>query len=347
MGIAEEAGDGAAIPLDDGSWLSENGQSVIVQSQLALLEKSIKSGGGVYSIIKDDESDWQKIVNEGILKVLPTDQTQAKEQWKEIYMWFLFPALLLFISALFPSLKLVLAFIVLSSLIAFSTLKADEVFLDHLYAGESGYEKKNFYQAKSAFVQSVLKANTSKERAIALHNLGNSLFQIGDYATASQLFMDALRYDPQQKQSAHNQKLSYELYKALSRRQRNQQMQGNLGAPNRNSLLQDLPDNINQNLNTQAVNTTEFKLPDLPKETLNRLLKKGLARIQLLQAEKEKNKDNVKKQQNIDEARLYLIGLEEQVSASSNPLWKRLFEIEEGFPGDLEEPEKIPGVKPW
>jgi len=76
-------------------------------------------------------------------------------------------------------------------------------------------------------------------------------------------------------------------------------------------------------------------------------LKKGLAHIKLLQANGEKNKQEAKEEHNLDEARLYLLGLGEQLKPSSNPLWKRLFEIEEGFPGDLDKPEEIPRVQPW
>jgi len=32
---------------------------------------------------------------------------------------------------------------------------------------------------------------------------------------------------------------------------------------------------------------------------------------------------------------------------TSNALWKRLFEIEEGFPGKLKQPKEIPGVPAW
>ena len=274
-------------------------------------------------------------------------QVKSSEQWKQLYFWFLLPAFLLLFSAYLPSLKAVLIILILSSFLAFTTAKAEEAYLDRILEGKSGYLNEDFDHAKRAFIQAVLEANSSEDRAVALHNLGNSLFQIGDYATATRLFSDALRQNPKQEQSMHNQKLSYELYKALERRQRNQQMQGNLGTPSRNSLLQELPDRLPQSANTQAVIVSEFTLPKLPKEAQDKLLKKGLAYIKLVQANGEKNKQEAKEEHNLDEARLYLLGLGEQLKPSSNPLWKRLFEIEEGFPGDLDKPEEIPGIQPW
>jgi len=345
LGIATD--ENVAIPLADGSWLTNKGQGVITSANLDQLEKTIKKWGGVFSIVSDDESDWQRLYQQGILKDRAASQVKSSEQWKQLYPWFLLPAFLLLFSAYFPSLKTVLIILILSSFLAFTTAKAEEAYLDRILEGESGYLNEDFDHAKRAFIQAVLEANSSDDRAVALHNLGNSLFQMGDYATATRLYSDALRQNPKQEQSMHNQKLSYELYKALERRQRNQQMQGNLGTPSRNSLLQELPDRLPQSANTQAVIVSEFTLPKLPKEAQDKLLKKGLAHIKLLQANGEKNKQEAKEEHNLDEARLYLLGLGEQLKPSSNPLWKRLFEIEEGFPGDLDKPEEIPGVQPW
>jgi len=49
----------------------------------------------------------------------------------------------------------------------------------------------------------------------------------------------------------------------------------------------------------------------------------------------------------MQQAHLFLLDQEEQTATAINPLWKRLFEIEEGFPGRLKTPKTIPGVRPW
>ena len=46
---------------------------------------------------------------------------------------------------------------------------------------------------------------------------------------------------------------------------------------------------------------------------------------------------------NLAAARLRMKALEHQQSN----LWKRLFEMEEGFPAPLDQPRDIPGTAPW
>jgi hypothetical protein len=49
------------------------------------------------------------------------------------------------------------------------------------------------------------------------------------------------------------------------------------------------------------------------------------------------------KQRNIEQARISL--LRDQDSSLS--MWKRLFEVEEGFPAKLNAPKSVPGQQPW
>lgn len=353
--LALAAGDKVAIPSSDGTWLQSNGHAVLSESHFNWLLEITKKGKGIFAKVSDDESDWHNIYQQGILKTIATHSSRKndKDQWNELYAWFLLPALVLLFISFFPSFRTFFILIVLSTILVFSTtVNAEERFIDNTFLeeirqGADAYQNHKYNVAKEKFIHATLNAKTEKQRAIALHNLGNVLFQQGDYATATSLFGDALRYMPEQKQSAKNQQLAQALYKIIQRRLRNKQLNGNFTTPNQNSLLLDLPEQLPSSLNTKAVDTSEYKLPALPKDDFNRLLEKGIAHIQLLQSNSDKNQKNKKQQQKIDEARLYLLSLEEQGEMSSNPLWKRLFEIEEGFPGKLKKPKEIPGVRPW
>ena len=48
-------------------------------------------------------------------------------------------------------------------------------------------------------------------------------------------------------------------------------------------------------------------------------------------------------QRNIEQARISLLRDQDD----SLQMWKRLFEIEEGFPAKLKEPKTVPGQQPW
>lgn len=206
------------------------------------------------------------------------------------------------------------------------------------------YKKAQFESSKFQFIESVLVAKTKQQRAVALHNLGNALFQTGDYARAAEVFTDALRYAPKQQQSDANQKLSIAINIELEKRKQRLTKKGNLNVPNDSSALFDLPEQIPFMLNTRAVSLLKVSLPKLPDSDLNRLLDKSIQQFQLLQGSTEEQAKKDKEQFGIEQARIYFMGLEEQ---QSNDLWKRLFEVEEGFPGKLKKPKQIPGVQPW
>ncbi len=334
--------EGAEIPTSDGSWLTIDGKAITTQVNTVRLSKTFKKWGGVLSILNDDESDWQAIYRQGILKSTATNDNQT-EYWDELYAWFLVPAFILFFFALYPSLKTLFLLIMLASLVVFSNSFADEQYLPQLYKGAAAYKNDEFTESKTLFIQAVLSAKTNQERGMALHNLGNALFQVGDYKTAMQLYADALSHDASLHQSAENLKLSDELFTLLEKRMK--PPSGGDGITS-NNLLVDLPDVIPESATTQAVNLSKFTLPKLPKEKVDELLQKGLDHLKLIQSENNKSEAAIKAQLNMNEARQFLLGLGEE-DTSSTALWKRLFEIEEGFPASLKKPEIIPGVRPW
>ena len=351
LGTAE----GAAIPLPQGGWLQHNGQGVVTKSNLKLLAQFAEIGGGKFSEVYADESEWQKLYSQGLLKTVasnakpePNDEDQ---QWQEYYQWFLFPALLLLLLALVP-LRLgtrtntlgtttgVLALLFMGSLLSpVSKVYADENFSSSLLGSIEDYKNQEYALATSGFISAILQADSNGERAMAMHNLGNNYFQQGDYQNAAQLFEDALRYAPKQTQSQNNLVLTKELNALLEKRRRR-----GIGGRANQGVGQQEQNNPNQ-LVTSLDNITpkrvESVLPEIPKEQLDSLLSKGLAHLKML------DNPNAKKlrhqQRNIEQARISLLHDQDD----SLQMWKRLFEIEEGFPAKLKEPKTVPGQQPW
>ncbi len=210
--------------------------------------------------------------------------------------------------------------------------------------GVVAYQNADYQQSKMHFIGSVLKAENQQERGIALHNLGNALFQEGDYSSAAEIFTDALRYAPKQQQTINNQKLTVAINVELEKRRKRVFNRGNFAAPNDNAPLFDMPEQIPFMLSTKAVIMLKASLPKLPEKDLNRLLSKNMAQFKLIQGNEKQNKKERKEQQDLEQARIYFMGLEEK---NSNALWKRLFEIEEGFPSKLKKPKEVPGVRAW
>ncbi len=399
LGLGTE--EGAAIPLVDGGWLQSEGQPVISRMNQKLLQSLSEISANPESsktkkfmAVTADNSDWDMLYTNGILKSISPSQSNTTQQWKELYQWLLFPAVILLIMALFPitflvkknsvkknSVKknrhsffvLIFTFLLFELLIQIMTppviadeLGANKTTMGNAYdinlaKGTEAYRRKEFIKAKRFFINSVLAANAvadeknnsditlNKARAIALHNLGNSVFQMGDYAVAAELFTDALRYAPEQKQSAKNQALSVALFIEMEKRRKRRMNRGNLAAVNENSPLFDLPEQLPFMLSSKAIMLLKASLPKLPEEALNRLLENQLAQFDLLQSDNKLIDQKLKKQKELDmqQAHLFLLDQEEQTATAINPLWKRLFEIEEGFPGRLKTPKTIPGVRPW
>ena len=354
LAIATE--EGSAVPLEDGSWLEENGQAVISKLNKNRLKTLAKAGNGRFETVKNDDNEWQEIYQKGMMKHRKPTTNEQTGQWHELYQWTLFPAVLLLIISLFPTTlrkiplnSLMFFILLLGASIPHSPVFADQPIDKNNYQlsikqGISTYKKKQFQPAKIQFIKAVLNAETKQQRAIALHNLGNTLFQNGDYAHAAEVFTDALRYAPTQQQSISNQKLSVAINIELEKRRQKLLKRGDFSLPNDSSPLFDLPEQIPYMLNTKAVNLLKASLPKLPDADLNRLLAKNINQFKLLQGGSQKMAQKEKQEYDLEQARIYFMGLEEQ---SSNQLWKRLFEIEEGFPGKLKSPKNIPGVHPW
>ena len=98
--------------------------------------------------------------------------------------------------------------------------------------------------------------------------------------------------------------------------------------------------------NEEERKNAEIPLPEIPAEELELLLARGLAHVQLVnnnQAVSNRFQGKKQTQQDITAASLRMRELED----NQQLLWKRLFEMEEGFAATVEKAEPVPGVLPW
>ncbi|MDQ5769385.1 tetratricopeptide repeat protein [Thiothrix subterranea] len=222
------------------------------------------------------------------------------------------------------------------------SVQADET---NLRNGIEAYRAEHYDTATQHFTAAVFAARDDTERARALHNLGNSYFQQGDYAAAAQVFRDALTYRPEHPATQQNLALAAEVQAELERRreagQRAAADNASTGARrerNTNTLDWDQASTLTLGEGKDApVNTPP---PDLPPD-IEQLVNKGMARL----AETGESDPQTwrKSQQSLDDARIVLQQLDDDPAA----LWKRLFEVEEGYPAPQTKPNELPGVLPW
>ena len=376
LGIGTE--DGEAIPLAGGKWLEHDGQAVRSRLNSALLQTLSTQTGGQYSAVKDDASDWETLYTHGIAQAFPA-QAEEGQQWQELYVWVLFAAIGVVFMALkkpIPSPSLIkegskkigapsssspdkgaLAppeaagrlggvsfFFLCLTLSTFpDPTQADETALT---SGIEAYRAENYEAATQHFTAAVFAAPNDTERARALHNLGNSYFQQGDYAAATQVFRDALTYNPDQISTQQNLALSTEVQAELERRmdagKRAAADNASTGARrerNTNTLDWDQASTLTLGEGKDApVNAPP---PDVVPPDFAKLVNKGMARLAETGAADPQTWR--KSQQSLDDARIALQQLDDNPAA----LWKRLFEVEEGYPAPQTQPNDLPGVLPW
>lgn len=395
--------EGQAIPLKEGGWLSFNNQPVISQLNEVNLEKIAKHYGGIYQTIKSN------IKPENIkLATLPTSAASIKPSnntviiWKQVYHWFLIPALLLYLlstlsttrtlklfrSRLTSTSQNIITAITLTGLfIIFSTapslskasetsnnkinlaqantayfnknyIKAEALYktatgFDALFGlANSLYKQKNYLNAAHLYMQAVLSATDNVQRAKAIYNLANSYYIIGDYPKAINLYRDTLKYNPTFEKAKINLKyaiaLDIKVKHALElRKGKKQSRESRAGSGTRFSNVEQGIDIGSSKviLDDDNEKVTFYHLP-LNDELANQLISRGIKYSQISSTVIDKTTEN--KNWNFEYTTLDMVQLLVQQEKMDNfKLWKRLFEIEEGFPAPVDEPLTKPGVNPW
>ena len=221
--------------------------------------------------------------------------------------------------------------------------------------GNSLYKLGHFHKAKSHFTQAILSAKTDKQRAIALYNLANSHFRTGDFSTAIDTYTDSLIYSPNNKMSLYNLNISSELKKNIELRIKNEQelftssRQGKGPRSENIANAIDIDENtsvsVGESSNTLNKNISLPNLPSLDQDTIEKLLLTGLEAVKLANNSTAKiiSQSNTSTSENT----LTTITQLREIQDTQHLLWKRIFEMEEGFPAPVDEAHDIPGINPW
>lgn len=291
--------EGDSIPDMSGQWLTERGQVLVSRMQEQTLAEMARSGGGDYSAVRDDDSDWVRLYDRGIARLDIQTGTQLPEQmkWHEYYSWPLLFGILFWFAARLPYRIRKLGGLALAPLLLSLTVTHDTQARDiekentalqqayrHYQAGEykkaaeyyeivagypgyfgvgvSAYQRAGFDAAIRAFTQAVLDSATDEQRGSALYNLGNSYFRMGNYDAAIQVYQDALLYRPGHAATLSNLEFSRALQQAVVERQELAGGTRRAGRGPRVARLQG--EGVNENTGAVSLGGEETKKPQTP-----------------------------------------------------------------------------------
>lgn len=368
LGMGSPAGS-IEIAAGDGQDL----RSVAVPLTQSELQRIAEAGAGAYATVADDDSDLQRLYGRGIATLAqprPGASPLGQTQWRELFPWLLLPALLLFAASLLTprrARRTAMAGVVVLALNAaypssghtadlgrqahdayregrFQTARdlfaRQAGFEARLGEGASAYRLKDFARAQREFTGAVLTAASDAQRAAALLNLGNAYFQLGDYRNAATAFEDALRYEPGFEAAQRNLALARLVADAVERRlpgnrpgagQRSREFRPGEG-PGPLTLGEDAPP-VEQRATTDPAED----------DALAELVARGLRHARVAaRGGTEDAVDSVG-----GEPSAAALAHFSQLEQDPVRVWRRLFELEQGFPAPLLEPRTEPGVEPW
>lgn len=365
-------GGSIEIPVTDGA----DRQSIPVPLDAAALTAIAEAGGGDYATVADDESDLRRLYQHGIARLAsarPGATDAADVQWRELYPWLLFPALVLLAATLLtPRLgkaRAIGAAVTLGIAGLYAPPgQADELAVQahdafesrqfqtarDLYArmtgfearlgeGASAYRLNDFPHAQREFRQAVLAARTDGQRSAALLNLGNAYFQLGDYRNAVTAFEDALRYRPAFEAAQRNLNLARLVAEEVERR-----LPGN--RPGRGQRLAEANRQDGPGPLTLGEDNPETDAPpaaaELPvdDDDLAELIARGVRHARVAaESDTAEGTFDASSTEPSAAARAHAA----QLRQDPVRLWRRLFELEEGFPAPVAEPRTLPGEQPW
>ena len=281
-------------------------------------------------------------------------------------------------------LKNILQFIIASFFIGHANAEIDELSIinfnkaiefyktNQFIDAESAFSKSVGYQARMAqaicaykiekedkaislFMQSVLLSDTDSQRFNAINNVATLHFLKGNYKDSAYYYEDALRYSPNNIKTRQFYELSVYLNKLLEARiaRNNAKPQNNrAGRGNKLRKLEEVIFDREANIRLEDSDSKDSKEVNLiqnvisNKDLLNQLLTAGIEAIEVNRSGDLKDyKSFVDLQLQFEFSSLEHASFTSDASVSD--LWKRIFELEEGFPATLEAIETLPGVRPW
>ena len=376
-------GTPSPVPLNDraGRWLMQNGTAATTRLNEAKLKSLAEAPNITYNRLNPETH--HQLSN--VWQPRPTRLTKEYEDqvlWRELFPWFLIPAILLLVSqhirpsrSLAKAVNTTSAGLLVTSII-FILLQPqqshastyDDLLLAHqawkqqeyakaasLYAKIQGYDARigegascfrseNMDCAITAFSQAAWQASTDKQRGIAAYNLGNSFFRQGNFPAAITLYQDALRYQPDEKQYQNNLAFSKEVQGQIELRLRQEAASLNkqLGPGWRTRRVKEGLD-LSPNV---SISLDDEHDDESSSQYTHRLSDEQIKQY----IQRGEAFARLSKQQGQQHQRQYdwsRFSNTEPAAAHQVEFWQRLFELEEDILVSPDTPKIIPGVIPW
>ncbi len=249
LGIGSEAG--APVPLPDGGFAEADGVQVISRMAAPAYRQWAQSAGGRFAVVSDGDADWAALHDRGIA-ALPGDPLapESAAAWRELYAWCLAPALVLLMVVSLP--RRVVAMIALAFWGAAAVpppALADETeawqawqqknfagaqalyaqaggYRGQMGAGAAAWRQAAYAAAARHFGAALLLAESDRQRADALYNLGNAHYAHGQWQAAFEAFETVLSMRPGDSRAGANRALAWQ---HLRRQRPEVPMQSDLG----------------------------------------------------------------------------------------------------------------------
>jgi len=376
---------GDAIPASKDGWLNIDGRPIISRPAVDTHKKFSRNAGGELIRVSKTNTDISKLINKirDDTSSESLNNTEGDKSWNELFALTLIPGILLFLFSMSPF-KLYLTTStrptqLLITLLLFSTLISTDVIAsqsdtlpkaynalikgEYLQARElyvsmsdftgsygaavASYKMKDYPRAIRLFEQAILFAKTDKEFADTLYNIGNSYFQIGSFKNAITSYQGALLYRPDNEASKNNLVYTKRVLISVEERKKNIASTTRAGRGPRSALAaEDIILNENNGVSLDNSETTSKTNNNPSKSELDIpefIILKGLSF-----AEKSvKTRGISKRHSNGSLSTIVISGQLHKIYDNQPILWQRIFELEEGYPAPLSEPDSLPGVRPW
>jgi len=383
--IASEKGE--AVPAFKDGWLNIDGNPVVSRPNISGHKEISNMSNGYFTISSTNNTGIEtlidKIRNDDQLS--NTNNISTSQNWHELFPSFLFMGIILLLLSMLPykpkltsPLKspaptLLIVFVLLGSLTsepvsaneqdtlqkAYTALKTEDYLKARQlyssvnnYAGHYGeavaaYRMEDYPRAIRLFEQAVLLATSDTDYAGTLYNVGNCYFQVGNFPSAIASYQAALLYDPEHSASKHNMVFAKKALLAVEERKKLINVTTRAGRGPRSAIA---ADNITITENTGvSLGESESSGQDIEKTSSSSSL--DIPELIILKGLEfaENSASNVVKN-TASEKYLSTVATKNQLNKlydNQPALWQRIFEVEEGYPAPLDEPDNITGVLPW
>jgi len=377
--------DGEAIPAFKDGWLNIAGRPVISRPNISMHREFSSSTGGYLARAFDNNAGINTLIDKiRSSNNQSTYNSLSQTNWNELFFFFLLPAILLLFIGMMPyklratiptkAASVVILFTLLGSLMSTDVsanqqdtlkqayqalenknfLKARQLYASiNNFSGRYGeavaaYRMTDYPRAIRLFEQAVLLAQSDTEYKNALYNLGNSYFQIGNFKIALTSYEGALLYHQNHSASKNNIRYTKKVLLAVEERKKVLAVASRAGrgprtAPVADNIELNESNNVSIDDSESSINDTEHNAADSALDIPEFIILKGLEFAE---------KSNATAGETIDgkNTALFTVSANSQLNKlydNQPALWQRIFELEEGYPAPLDEPDKIPGVLAW